>query len=169
MVAARTLVPGETGSGGAARGPGLEELLFAINEGVDVVGGELDAVAVGDRVGGAGFYAVAAEDAARIIDVIDAGVALASRNTIGLCIIPSFDVDTICGAGRCAKEAADTFFEAILVALQDVDAAIARLDRGRRLRKGFRGRFPEHGLESDAKALVESDESFSGFANDGGH
>ena len=51
---------------------GFEELFFAIDQGIDVVGGELESMTVRDRVGGAGFDAVSAENAARIIDVVDA-------------------------------------------------------------------------------------------------
>lgn len=165
MAAARALIRREARSRGTARRPGLEELFFAIDEGIDVVGGKLDAVAVGDRVGGAGFYAVAAEDAAGIIDVIDARVALTSRNTIGLRIIPSLDVDTVRRTRSGAEEAAHAFFEAVFVALKDVDAPIASLDGRRRFRKRFRGRLAEHGFESHAETLVEGDEGFSGFAN----
>ena len=42
----------------------FEQLFLAIDQFVDVVGGELKFVSVGDRVGGAGFHAVAAENAA---------------------------------------------------------------------------------------------------------
>src|SRR4029077_21135998 len=44
----------------------FEQLLFAVDEGVDVVRGEFESMAVRDRIGGAGFHAIAAEDATRV-------------------------------------------------------------------------------------------------------
>ena len=46
----------------------LEELLLAVNQRVGVVSGNLETVAVGDGVTRAGFYAIATEDAAVVID-----------------------------------------------------------------------------------------------------
>ena len=71
-------------AGGNAAGefvgwPGLEELFLAIDHGVDVVGREFETVAVGDGVGGAGLDAIAAENAARVIDVVDLGVTVGRR------------------------------------------------------------------------------------------
>ena len=116
----------------SAAGGGLwrdyfQKLVFAVDQGVDVVGGELEAVAVGDGVGGAGLDAVAAKDAAGVIDVVDAGVALAGGDALGVGIFGGFDIDAAGGAGGGAEEAADAFLEAVFIALQDVNAAIARL------------------------------------------
>ena len=38
--------------------------------------GQLEAVAMGDGIGGAGFHAISAKDAAVVIDVVDLGIAL---------------------------------------------------------------------------------------------
>src|SRR6185437_10057188 len=73
-------------SGGAGsgfrRGPGFEEFFFAINHGVDVVGSEFETVAVSDGVGGASFDAIAAKNAAGIVDVVDLGVAVGVGDAI---------------------------------------------------------------------------------------
>ena len=44
--------------------------------------GQLETVAVGDGVGGAGFNAIAAEDAAVVVDVVDLGVALGGGDAL---------------------------------------------------------------------------------------
>src|SRR5580704_11738436 len=126
-------------------GPGFQELFFAIDQGVDVVGGQLDAVAVGDGVGGAGFYAVTAKNAAGIIDVVSFRIALACRNTIGGGIFRGFDVDAIRRTGCGAEKTAYALFVTVLVALENMDAAIAWLYGGWRVGKTFGSSFAEHG------------------------
>ena len=93
-----------------ARRPGFEELFFAVDQRVDVVGGELDAVSVSDGVGGAGFDAVAAEDAARIVDVVDLGVAFAGGDRLRFGIFRGLDVDTVRGASGGAQESSRRTF-----------------------------------------------------------
>src|ERR1700722_4455928 len=115
-----------------------------MDQGVDVVGGKFDAVAVSDRVGGARFYAVTAKNTARIIDIVDLRIALARRNTIGSSIFSGFDVNTVRRTGRGAQKTAYAFFVAVLVALQNMDAAIAWLHGRRRVRKAFGGSFAKH-------------------------
>ena len=73
---------------------------------------------VGDGVGGAGLNAVAAEDAAIVVDVVDLGVALGGGDANFVGVFRSLNIDAICGAGRGAKEAGDAFLQAIFVALQ---------------------------------------------------
>jgi len=88
-----------------------------MDQGVDVVGGEFDAVAVRDRVGGARFYAVTAKNAARVINIVDLRIAFARRNTIGSRIFGGFDVDAVRRTGRGAQKTAYALFVAVLVAL----------------------------------------------------
>ena len=106
-------------------------MLFAVDHRIDVVGGELEAVAVGDGVGGAGFDAIAAENAARIIDVVDRGVAIAGGDALIGRVLGGFDVNAARGACGGAQKTAYTFFEAIFIAMQHVNAAIARLKMNR--------------------------------------
>jgi hypothetical protein len=145
--------------------PRFKKLFFAVNQGVDVVGGQLDAVAMGDGVCGAGLDAVAAENAARIVDVVDLGVAFTGRNALGVRIFSGFDVDAIRGTCGGAQKAADTFFKSIFVALQNVNAAITCLNSRRSVRKTFRGGLAEHRPERNAEALDEGDKCFGSFLN----
>src|SRR5580704_13220795 len=62
---------------------GFEELFFAIDHGIDVVGGELESMTMRDRVSGAGFDAISAKNATRIIDIVDGGVAFGGGDAIG--------------------------------------------------------------------------------------
>jgi len=55
---------------------GDEEILLAHDESGGVEAGEFEAVAVGDGVSGACLHAIAAEDAAVVVDVVDLGVTL---------------------------------------------------------------------------------------------
>src|SRR5260370_41426739 len=96
-----------------------------------------------DRVRRARLHAVAAEKAARIIDVVHAGVALARRNPLGVGVLRGFDVDTIRGAGRRAQEAAHTLLQTTFVAMQHVNAAITRLKMHRLAPIGLRHPLPE--------------------------
>ena len=103
-------------------------MFFAVDELVDVEGGEFEAVAVGDGVGGASFDAVAAEDAARIIDIVDLGVTLARGDAGGRGVFSGFDVDAIRGTCGGAKKTAYALFEPVFVAVEDMNAAVTRLE-----------------------------------------
>jgi len=154
---------------GRTRRPGLEELFLAVDERVDVVGREFDAVAVGDGVRGARLDAISAEDAARVVDVVDACVALAGGDALRLRIFRSFDVDTIRGARGGAQEAPDALLVAIFVPLKYVNSPIARLDARSHLREALRGGLPKHRAEGDAEALDERCEGFPHFSDDRWH
>ena len=145
---------------------GFEELFFAKDHGIDVVGGELESVAVGDRVRGAGFDAVSAKNAARIIDIVDAGVAFGGGDAIGFAIFGGFDIDAARGASCGTKKAGDALLEAILVALQNVDAAIARLKVHRLVGIIFGGRLSPKIAKGDAEALRESRDRAADFFDD---
>jgi len=119
-----------------------------------------------DSVRGAGFDAVAAENAARIINVIDLGVTFAGGDAFGVRVFSGFDVYAIRGACCGAKEAADALLESVFVALQNVNAAIARLDRRRRVRETFRGGLAKHGPKRNAEAFDQGDKCFGSFLND---
>ena len=90
-------------------GDGNQHSLFAINQCGSVVAGDFEAVAVGDGVGGTGFDAKAAEDAAVVIDVINLSVALAAADAELLGIFRRFDINAIGGAGGRAQETGDAF------------------------------------------------------------
>src|ERR1700742_1155694 len=58
------------------RGDGRQHLLFSIHKTAGIEAGDFEPVPVCDGVGRAGLDAVAAKNAAVVIDVIDPGVAL---------------------------------------------------------------------------------------------
>jgi len=151
------------------RWPGFEELFFTVNEGVDVVGGKLDVVAVGDGIGRACVNTVAAEDAAGIVNIIDARIALSRGDAIGFVVFSGFDVNTIRGARCCAKKTTNAFLEAVFVALEYVNTAIARRNAGRDFRIALGGGFAKHRPQRDAEALTEGRKCFADFADYGSH
>src|SRR5260370_4349126 len=107
-----------------------------------------------DRVRRARLHAVAAENAAQIIDVVHAAIALARRNPLGVSVVRGFDVDTIRGAGRRAQEAAHALLQTTFVAMQHVNAAITRLKMHRLRPIRLRPPLPEGGSEGGPESLA---------------
>src|SRR5215470_17551540 len=68
-----------------------QHILLALNQRSRIVTGGLKAVPVGNRIGGARLYAIAAEDTAVVIDVVDAGVALAAGDSRGFGVFGRFN------------------------------------------------------------------------------
>src|SRR4029077_14466860 len=62
-----------------------------------------------------------------------------------------------------------TFFQAIFVAMQNVNSAITRLKVYRLFGITFRHGFAEHGPERNAKSLEHGPESLEDFTNRGCH
>src|SRR6185437_1172020 len=151
---------------GITRGPRFEELFLAVDQRVDIVWSEFDTVPVSDRVGGAGLDAVAAKDAARIINIVDSRIALTGRDALGFDIFRGLDIDTIRGAGGGAEKAGYALLQSIVVALKDVDSAIARLDTRRDVGEAFRGSLPEHRSQSDAESFEERHECLADLSYD---
>jgi hypothetical protein len=126
-------------------------------------------VAVGDGIGRASVNAVAAEDAAGVVNIIDTGVALSRGDAIGFVVFGGFDVNTIRGARSCAKKTTNAFLEAVFVALEYVNAAIARRYAGGDFRVTLGGGFAKHRAQSDAEALAEGRKCLADFADYGSH
>src|SRR5689334_11438670 len=78
----------------------------------------------------AGLDAVAAEDAAVVVDVIDSSVAFGAADAILFCILGGFDVNAVRWACGCAEKAGYALFQSILVALEDMQSAKALLELG---------------------------------------
>ena len=116
---------------------------------------------VGDCIGGAGFHAIPAEDAARIIDVVNAGVPFARGNPVSLCVFSGLYVDSICRAGGRTKKAAHTFFQPIFVTMQDVNSTVARL----KVHRFMRVILPEYVAEGHAKPFDQRAKRFAHFTN----
>src|SRR5205807_3698036 len=78
----------------------------------------------------AGQLAVAAEDAAAHVDLVDLGVALAGRDLVVRGVLGRDDADALGGARRDAQRAADALLEArVLEAVELVAAPKAGVDR----------------------------------------
>ena len=147
----------------------FEKLFFAVDQRIDVVRGEFKTVPVRDRIRGACFDAVTAENAARIIDIVNAGVAFAGGDAAGIGIFRGFDVNAIRGAGRGTEKASNALLEAGFVAVQHVNPAIARLKMHWLERIILRDRFTKHIPEGHAEALHQRGERLADFPKDGCH
>src|SRR5581483_4386645 len=119
-------------------------------------------VAQRDRVERACDLAVAAEDAAAHVDLVDARVALSRRDAVLRRVLSRHDADAVGGARSRAERAADALLEAVLVPVQAVAAAEARIDRALVLRVLLGDRLLEDLLERDAEALQRRDRLRSG-------
>src|SRR5437868_462794 len=104
-----------------------QHLFLAIDKVGGVHGSNLKAVPVGDGVGGAGFHAVSAKDAAVVIDVVNLSVALGAAYAVLFGIVGGLNINAIRRTGGGAEEASHTLFQTILIALQNVDPAKALL------------------------------------------
>src|SRR5215469_10964759 len=154
---------------GSTRRPRLQQLLFAEDKGIDVVRGQFDTVPMGDGVRGTRLHAISAKNAPGIVDVIGLGVPFTRRNPLRFGVFRSLDIDTVRGARCGAQETGHAFFETVLVALQNVNAPIARLHAGRNLWKILGGGFAEHGPQRDAKPFAQRHKGFAHFPDDRCH
>src|SRR4051812_10053457 len=107
-----------------------EQHLLGEDEVGAVVVGHLVVVPHRDRVERARDLAVAAEDAARQVDLVDGGVALAGRDAVVRRVLRRDDADAVGRACGRAERAADALLEAgVLEAVQLVAPAESRVDR----------------------------------------
>ncbi len=121
------------------------------------------------RIRGACFDAVTAENATRIIDIVNAGVTFSGGDAAGIRIFRCFDVNAICWAGRGTEKASNALLEAGFVAVQHVNPAIARLKMHWLKRVILCDRFTKHISEGHAEALHQRGKSFADFPKDGCH
>ena len=133
-----------------------------------VVVGHLVVVAHRDRVERAGDLAVAAEDAAREVDLVDGGVALAGGDPVAGDVLGGDDADAVGRAGGGAERAADALLQpGVLELVQFVAAAEARVDRRLLLRVLDRHRpldQPRHRRLQPAQRLAEGAVGAAGAA-----
>src|SRR5262245_11031729 len=121
-----------------------------------------------DRVLGARFLAVAAEDAAKHVDLVALGVALAGRIPLGLRVLTRLHVDRVGGTDGRAEAAADAALEAVLVAVKLVEAPEARIHLHALLGVAERDRLLEEMRQRDRKTLHQLGDHpslLSGFAS----
>ena len=126
-------------------------------------------MAVSDGVGRAGFDAIAAKNAARVVDIVDAREALPGRYAICGGVFGGLDVNAIRGTSSGTEKTADTFFEAVLIAMQNVNAAITRLKLNRSVGINLGRGFAKHCLQRDAEALHEGRKCCPDFSDDRCH
>jgi hypothetical protein len=107
-----------------------EQVFLAHNQIGGVQRGEFEAVAMGDGIGGARLDAIATEDAAVVVYVVDLGVALSAGDAYRFRVLGGLDVDAVRWTSGGAEEACDTLLQSVLVALQLVFAAKALLKFG---------------------------------------
>src|SRR5205085_6951229 len=115
---------------------GDEQVVFGREEVGAVVDRQLEVVAVRDGVLRAGLDAEAAEDAATVVNVVNARIALVHADA--LCgrarVVSRDDVDAVRRARRRAEVTGDALLTPQLVNVQEVLPAVARLERHRLVR-----------------------------------
>lgn len=133
----------------------IEQHLFGQDEIAAVVVGHGKLMAEHDRLGRAGFFAVATEDAAQQVHLVDRGIALARRRGMRRVVLRRLHVDRAGGASRLTQHAADAALHAVLVAAQFVLAAEARIERRRVARVFGRNRLLAERLERHPHRLAD--------------
>ena len=89
--------------------------------------GQLVLVRHRQRPGRAGLDAQSAEDAAQVVDLVDAAVALTRRVPLLVGVVGPLDVDRVRGTGPGAQLAADALLQPVGVPVELVPAVPARL------------------------------------------
>src|SRR5213079_2107027 len=106
-----------------------EQHVLRVDQVVARVLRDLELVAERDGVERARELAVAAEDAAAEVDLVDARVALAGRDAVVRRVLGRDDANAVGRARSGAERAADALLEAVVVPPEPVPAAEARVDR----------------------------------------
>ena len=128
-----------------------EQLALGVDEVGAVVVGELVLVGHRQRPGRAGLDAQAAEDAAQVVDLVDAAEPLPRAEPLVLGVRRPLDVDRVRRAGPGAQLAPDALLEAVGPAVELV--AAVEPGRGRQLLEGvlLGDHLLEHGPEGDSE------------------
>ncbi len=142
-------------------GRGSEQLLFAVDQVSRVHRRQLEAMAVGNGVGRTSLDTVAAENAAVVVDVVDLGVTFRAGDAILFGVLGGLDVNAVGRASGGAEEAGYALFEAVLIALKDMETTEALLKNGALERSGtiwivLNNGGLEHLAKSDAHAFGDS-------------
>src|SRR5712692_4811602 len=116
-----------------------QQVLFVPHEIVFAVDGELVVLAHEDGADRTRFLAVSAEDAARLVNLVDGRVAGPGLDRS--VVLGGFEIDRIGRTGDGTQPAGDALFETVLVAHQHLLAAVPRVHRELLLRVGHRDRF----------------------------
>src|SRR4029453_16187164 len=129
-----------------------EQHVLRVDQVVARVLGDLEFLLERDRVERARELAVAAEDAAREVDLVNAPVAPTGRNAIVGGVLCRDDANAVGRAGSRAQRAADALLEPVLVSPEPVPPAEARGEGALVLRVLLRDRLLEDLLQRDAQA-----------------
>src|SRR5215475_13560314 len=108
---------------------------------------------MGNRIRRAGFHAISAENAARIINVVNGSVPLSRGNPVRVGIFGGFNVNAVRRACRCTQKASDALFQPVFITMQHVNSAVARLKMHWLMRVVLCDRFPEYVPERHAEPL----------------
>ena len=92
-------------------------MLLAVDQIAGIEGSDFEPMAVGNGVRRAGLYAIAAKNAAVVIDVVNLRVPLRARNPRLRRIFRGLNINAVGRARRRAQKARDAFFQAIFIAL----------------------------------------------------
>src|SRR5215211_3903620 len=134
-----------------------QEHVLRVDLVVAVVLGELVLVAERDRVERARELAIAAEDAAADVDLVDPRVPLAGRDAVVGRVLGGDDADAVRRAGRGAERAADALLEPVLVSPEPMAPAPAWVHGALVLGVLLRDRLLEELLEGDREALERAE------------
>ncbi len=109
-----------------ARQQRREQLLLGEDQVCPVVVGELVLVGHRQRAGRAGLDAQAAQDAAQVVDLVDAAVPLPGGEPLVVGVVRALDVDGVGRAGPGAQLAADALLQAVGLPVEQVPAVEPR-------------------------------------------
>src|SRR6266567_2052335 len=85
--------------------PGGQHLLLTIDQVAGIEGRQLKSMPMGNRIRGARFHTIAAENAAVVIDVVNLRVALGATDAVLGGVFGGLDIDTIRRTCRRAQKA----------------------------------------------------------------
>ena len=122
-------------------------------------------MSMGNGIGWAGLNAIAAKDAARIVDVVNARVAFTGRDALRVGVFGGFDINTARRTCCGAQEAADALLESVFVAMEDMDSPVACLEMDWLLGIVFGDGFSQHIAKCHAETLDQGSDCFASFFN----
>ena len=134
----------------AASQQGNQHLFLAHHQRGGVVARRLEAMSMRNCIRRTSLHAIAAKDAAVVIDVIDFRVPLRAAVPFFGRILCCFDINAVGRACRRAKKTSDTLLQSVFISLQNVRSAIAFLQHRRPVRISFRDRRLKKFFQRDA-------------------
>ena len=138
-------------------------MLFAVNQRIDVIGRQLKSMPMRDRIGRTSFHAIPAKNTARIINIVDAGIPFARGDAIHVGVFRGLDINAVRWACRGAQKAPDALLQTAFIAMQHVNAAVARLKMYLLVGIIFCDGFAEYISKRNAEALRQRAKRFGYF------